>query len=262
MIMFFIFLNFSLLVHSKNRFQIVTFLNGAYKDLLFNFVCNMEKLNLKNLLHVYMADATLNYYLEAKNISYTVIDSVNFHNKSSVYGHSDYWYISKQKTKAFKMAVQKYNVFLFTDVDVLFLKNPFETVGKMCMTDLCFQTDSRFGYGIVNSGFFFVKRTFNTISFFSEALKLLNEPIFSKLGDQEILNHLLKTKEFSNIYSFLDKDKFRNGYNETIWTKTFLNSQHDVIVIHNNFIISIEKKIERFKKISSWYVHDENCYFG
>ena len=52
----------------QKDFQIVTFLNGPYKDLLYNFVCNLETLDLKKYLHVFAADSTLNHFFKSEKV--------------------------------------------------------------------------------------------------------------------------------------------------------------------------------------------------
>lgn len=244
--------------------KIVTFLNGPYKELLFNFVCNLEKLGLDRNLHVFLADYSLVDYLKKKKISYEVIKDIVYYNRSSSYSEKNYWYISKQKTRAFEKAGKIFKSFLFSDVDVLFLRNPINYLQKHCLTDICFQSDSKRGNKFVNSGFFYVKKTQKTDIFFEKASNLLNHSKFKKLGDQDIINFLLKSPEFKSIYSYLDRNEFPNGSNNTLWKNeinTLLQQNPTIYVIHNNWIKSKKSKIERLRKISAWYANGEKCDF-
>lgn len=244
--------------------KIVTFLNGPYKELLYNFVCNLEKLGLNRRLHVYLADNSLVKFLKIKNISHDVIRDIIHLNSSSTYSEKNYWYISKQKTRAFEKAAQSYKSFLFSDVDVLFLRNPMNRLKKNCINPICFQSDSLKGNNFVNSGFFYVSNSQKAARFFEKASHLLSNSSFEKLGDQDILNFLLRKAEFKKLYSYLDRNEFPNGSNTTLWQneiKILLQKNTNIYVIHNNWIKSKKSKIERLKKISAWYANGKKCKF-
>jgi len=248
---------------SKNSIGIITFINGPYKPLLHNFICNMEKLQIKSLLHVFLADSQLESFVQSKNISYTILDKITTVNNSVNYGDDFYWYISRQKILSFLEAVKIYKKYIFTDVDVLWLKNPITDLEKFCDIDICFQSNTPNGYKFVNSGFFFVNSSKQTLNFFKNSLRVSNKIKYKKLGDQDVINDVLQNKQNLINWKFLKLEYYPNGGVPNIWDnqRNFLNTSN-IFVIHNNWIISLKNKTKRFQKVGGWYADGDNdCQF-
>ena len=242
----------------KNRkFGIVTFIDDSYKPLLQNFLCNMDKLNLTKYVHIYLAGNKLEHLVQSKNVSYTIVNSISSSVKSSNYGDDFYWYISKQKTIAFLEATKNFEKYIFTDVDVLWIKNPLLDLESFCDVDICFQSNTPNGYKKINSGFFFVKKSKGTLNFFKQALNMSKTEKYRYQGDQDILIDIVKRKKKNAFWKFLKLDKYPNGGTENVW-KNQKNSS--IFVIHNNWIVSLGKKIERFISVDGWFLDkNSNC---
>lgn len=259
---FFCFLKFRVSVSEKSKeFAIVTFINGPYKPLLYNFVCNLKKLNIIQYLHVFIADDNLENFLKNEKISYSLLESIPLINKTSNYGEDDYWYISRQKTFAFLRANDLYKSFIFSDVDVLWLSDPRIFLGKQCRAQICFQSNTPNGYKKINSGFFFVKTSNSTRKFFQISHKKSKDVEYKHLGDQDILNDMIQKFEKDIFWQYLKLEQYPNGGVKNIWSiKT--NNSNGVLIIHNNWINTFDKKILRFKEFSGWFIDDfENCPF-
>ena len=259
---FFLFFLKTIIVSLNNHdvVKIVTFIDKNYDILLDNFYCNLKMLNLSNNLHVYYSDLKLKTFFIEKNISSTCLNNIKSSNSASSYGQSHYWYITKIKTLAFLKSVSTFENFIFSDVDVLWLQNPIPDLFKNCKTDICFQANNKNDYDKINSGFFYVKRTQNSMNFFSQAFKLVKLRKYIDFGDQDILNDLKSNQNFSSTLSFLCLDKYPNGLHNDYWGKNILSifsNNIQVMVIHNNWIISLKEKINRYKRFNSWFV-DKN----
>ncbi len=239
-----------------NDVKIVTFLNGPYKPLFLNFYCNLKQLNLTHRLHVYFADNSLENIVLKLGVKYTIVENVKLLQKSFTHGDFSYWYISRQKTIAFYAAILAYEKFIFTDVDVLWIKDPTNDLLNNCKKDMCFQCDDAKGYFNVNSGFFFVKRNNCTIDFFKTSMSLSDKKRFLKLGDQDILNYLIKLKKLKYNFTYLPHNKYPNGIVNNNWAKNYSVLKEELIfVIHNNWIKSMDKKIDRLKQKGAWLLN-------
>lgn len=238
--------------------KIVTFLDSTYKVLLLNFICNLKYLNLESNLHVYMADSGLNHILDAHHISYTVIPTkASTSEKSSDFGEKRYWYISKQKTKAFLQAAQSFGEFVFSDVDVLWVRDPLPHFESYCKgADMYYQGDSVHKQYTSNSGFFFVRKSDRSVAFFTAVEALSAARTFAQKCDQDIVNDVLNTTEYHNTFKYLDLNKFPNGIYKNFWKRFNINTlPNDTFVLHNNWIISEKEKIKRQKDFGGWFLN-------
>lgn len=250
---------FSNTAHLKESFAIITFLNSPYKPLLQNFIKNLRHLNLLKSLHVYISDEKLEGILIVNNVSFTKLEKISITNKDASYGEKYYWYISKQKTRAFYEASIKFESFLFADTDVFFLNNPLSDLKDKCKFSICFQSNTPKGYRTINSGFFFVSNSSKTEEFFKISYDLSKEDTFKKLGDQDIINFIVekyvryRQKVF---YDFLDLSNYPNGSDMALWSTncTILKAKNpNIFILHNNWIKGLDNKIKRFKYINAWY---------
>ena len=247
---------------SLNDIPIITYLNGAYNEILKNFICNLRLLSIETNLHVYIADKSLAPFLEYENISYTYIVSGKNAELLSTYGTSDYWNIARKKILAFLDASYKFKYFIFTDVDILWLRNPIKFL-KQCKYNICFQPNHDIHKNNINSGFFYAKSTFFTKSFFRKALLLTKDKKFEFKGSQAIIDFLLTRKFKHRKYiKVLDHDMYPHGGQKNYWNNTLsalIKHYPKMQVLHNNWISGRDSKINRFKRTNSWFLKNGKC---
>lgn len=262
MLFFLFLLKFTILIFCSN-IKIVTFVNHAYENLLVNFVCNLKILNIYKNLHVFISDKSIENSLKVMNIPYTYLTFKNETSDSlSAYGEQKYWDISRKKVFAFYQAALMFSEYIFSDVDILWLNVPFNNLKESCMKDICFQYNNQKKLSDVNSGFFYAKSSNFTKSFFLQATFYETMDRFKKLGDQDIVNFLLleKFKKRSHI-GMLNIDSYPNGARKNYWNFQIaeLKAKYpNIYVLHNNWIISKQSKIERFKRANAWFIGNNN----
>lgn len=238
----------------KKDFGIVTFVNYPYKELLLNFICNIENLYLQKYLHIYLGDDKLKNILIKRNITYTIFQSSLKIKNITNYGEDNYWYISKKKTMAFLHANNEYTQFIFTDVDIFWKKNPIDYLKNFCNAEICFQNNKpeirESTYNKINSGFFFVKTSAKTQIFFENSNRFSRINYYKYLGDQDILNDILKFYRKKQFWDYLDLEKFPNGGVKGVWSPI----ENKYFILHNNWVESAKDKIKRFREINAWFL--------
>lgn len=242
----------------KIPFAIVTFVNYPYKDLLLNFVCNLQNLNLSQHVHVFSTDYRIESEIRKHNLNLSfhhILNLKNNNNNSSTYGEKEYWYIAKQKTIVHLMANKYFKEYIFSDTDVVWLRSPVDDLRENCKKNICFQNDSFENYTGVNSGFYYVPNTSSSKKFFEEAAKIANRNWFSESGDQLIFNLLLESKEYSNYGTNLSSYYYSHGGFPNIWEDTFFKKR-PVKILHNNWIAGLDKKIHRQKFYNAWFINE------
>jgi len=140
---------------------------------------------------------------------------------------------------------QKYGKICYTDCDIVFRKDPrlFFKTNKTLLQD-------EFPNGTACAGFMVFNEDQASKDFLEITLE--NVEVFQTHAgtDQELINHLISTAIISNDkYEYLDKNKFLNGmcFHDG-------RSLEDAIIVHNNCIIGIDNKINRFKYYNLWYI--------
>ena len=147
---------------------------------------------------------------------------------------------------------------LFVDVDVVFLKNPLPFFNTCPDCDFMPQFDNRTNE--VNAGFFFVRNSIGSIQLFEKVVHII--PRNPKM-DQIYINQAVKEMIHTLKVCYLPTNLFQLGY-------SFFSEGHRVfvgdnpceqcVVVHNNYILSLEAKIYRFKEYGLWAV-DERGYY-
>lgn len=258
-----LFITFSFFINLiDSNIKIITFLNAAYEDLLLNFACNLKILGLHEDLHVFISDNALVSSLNLMNISYTYITSGEMVSKNlSAHGENEYWKLARKKLFAFNMASNIFKEFIYSDVDILWLKSPYNDLRNNCKKDICFQSDKFKTMCDINSGFMYVRSSKKSKELFTKALSIISFQRFKNKGSQAILDFLL-SKRFSyrkNI-AILNEDEYPNGAYGNYWknnlTQLFMKHKN-IKILHNNWIRSKKKKIERNKSTNTWFI-DEN----
>lgn len=146
--------------------------------------------------------------------------------------------IVKYKWNLIKKIYENYNQLCWVDTDIVFLKNPLERIENN--EKILFQTD--YPGSLLCTGFMVFNQTNHCKSLITECCEDDQE------DDQIILNKIALQKYKNNI-GILNPDLFPNGkhyYEE--------NRKKEAYLVHNNWMVGVEKKINKFKEENLWYL--------
>ena len=139
----------------------------------------------------------------------------------------------------------KYGEICYVDCDIIFKQDPRKSFNTEKVL-----LQNEFPHATACAGFM----VFNNDDYSNKFLQIVVDSIEqfkTNTGtDQELINHLLINKIIpEDYYEYLDKDKFLNGmcFHDG-------RSLEDAIIVHNNCIIGIDNKINRFKYCNLWYI--------
>ena len=263
-------------VPGSTKTVVLTGLLGNYLHLLMNFVCQLRKLGVRNLLvaafdEVAYREAFLHglpvFFASAPGAAGSV---------SCRFGTACFRAVTKAKSRA-TLAVLKagFNV-LFSDVDVMWFENPLAQLQSTAeeLNALLVQSNEpdklepANGHRRVNSGFYFALANEPTIS----ALQtIVAHESRSEPSEQPSFNEVLcgvdgSFRDGTDACQmpgglrtvFLDRDAYPNGKHNDLWEAP------DVIdnarrmgakILHNNWIVGSASKLRRQKL---WWHYDDD----
>ncbi|KAK2167065.1 hypothetical protein LSH36_32g10003 [Paralvinella palmiformis] len=147
---------------------------------------------------------------------------------------------------------------LLVDVDIIFLKNPLPFISNYSDCDFITQIDPYFGD--INSGFYLVKASSSGLELFTKIVEMING---TSKGDQEYVNDALHELGESIKIQRLSPELYQLGsvfFTEGNRAFAGDNPCTDCIIVHNNYIVSLEAKIYRFKEYGMWSVDIGDYY--
>jgi hypothetical protein len=116
---------------------IVTFYTEGYNIMFLNFFKNMKILNLDHKLHIFTSDEQGISFFKKNNLKYTLIRMPKFNNKlSEKYGSQKWNKINLLKGTIFSDLFNLYDEFIYSDPDVIWLKNGLEYLPNACKKDM------------------------------------------------------------------------------------------------------------------------------
>ncbi|KAK2167064.1 hypothetical protein LSH36_32g10004 [Paralvinella palmiformis] len=141
---------------------------------------------------------------------------------------------------------------LLVDLDIVFLKNPLPFISNYSDCDFITQDDP-FSRDI-NSGFYLVKASSSGVKLFTRTVEMING---TSRADQEYVNDALRELGESIKIQCLSPELYQLGsvfFTEGRRAFAGDNPCTDCIIVHNNYIVSLEAKIYRFKEYGMWSV--------
>lgn len=233
----------------------------GYIDMAMNlYLSSYQKLNLTNYLII--CTDVQSYSALAKN-------GLNVHlysnqsassDASSSYGMGKFYKQANTKLQVvYNALLLNYSV-LLVDLDIVLLQNPFSYLSHEC--DLIISSDFWEG----NSGFYFVHPTTAGKTLLQDACRrTISSP--EKVPDQKAIDRTYESMQKKNKIKvkMLDLDRFPNG--QYFWEqqkRMFAGdgpSLDSIVMVHNNWVISKEAKIYRFRESLMWF-YDENGYYS
>ncbi len=180
--------------------------------------------------------------------------------KASVYMSKDFIRKMNIRTDMILEALQAGYTVLHTDTDMVFLQNPMPLLNEVPPeVDVAPLWDE----SAYNAGFLLVRPTANGIWIYKRSRDLTKQN--SKLDDQKALNRAIKENARYNkgAVKKLDGRYFLNGRAYFEKTRRMFAGDSpcgECVVVHNNWIVSEEAKIYRFKEHHMWAVDGPNLY--
>ena len=223
---------------NSEKLVILSFADFAYVELAVNLHESLQAQHITNFLFI-CADKNALNILQRRGIDSVLYQHRQINsNDASILLSDDFSLKTSIKIKIITAAVKLGFQVLFTDADVIFLRNPIHHLISYNNADLVIQNDTTNG---LNSGFMLVRPTYSGVTLMLRTLDIVMNRL---IIDQHALN--LVIKEMVSIHSLamvvLDTQKFPCGkvYFEDE-KRMFLEDRgkKDVAyIVHNNFLFT------------------------
>lgn len=224
--------------------KFLTFLNSGCINICKNMLISAEKVGI-NMNDFYIACLdessfdSLNDYSNAFlwKTPQTESDSSEYQNWTFEQ-NSGFRRVVRHKWKIIQETYKSSQELCWVDTDIVFKENPIELIEGQ--DEILFQSD-RPGSTLC-SGFM----VFNSSP---ECRKMIRDcAIVDNEDDQLIVNKIALDKYYDNI-ALLNEDLFPNGH---VYYKE--NRKENAVIVHNNWMIGIDTKIQHFKDEKLWYL--------
>ncbi|KAJ8752680.1 hypothetical protein K2173_005569 [Erythroxylum novogranatense] len=174
-------------------------------------------------------------------------DGVNF-NGEKLYMSADFIKMMWRRTLFLGDVLRRGYNFIFTDTDVLWLRNPFERLSSDESTDIQISTDNFNGYqwseaNPINTGFYIIRSNNKTISLFDTWYGMKDNSTGQK--EQDVLNHMVREGVFRKL-------SLRVRFLDTTYFSGFCEDSRDigaVTTVHANCCKTIRAKIADLKDV-------------
>ena len=127
---------------------------------------------------------------------------------------------------------------MWVDTDIVFVENPVEILSNH--EEVLFQTDNP-GYTIC-TGFMVFNET-------KKCRELIEECASYDSADDQIIMNQIALSKYNDYVALLSEDLFPNG---NVYYKQ--GRKNNAMIIHNNWMVGIETKMNKFKEEGYWYL--------
>lgn len=225
-------------------------INKAFFDFYQNWLWHFQQLHLPENVSVIVIAEDDEVYEKARELktpSVTVKKSHMEHINTSLVFNTPLFkkYMARRAVYILEY-LQQGNDILHVDVDSVWLKNPFPyLVGNF---DIWAQADN--DNGVICIGFIALKSKYKVINFVKQWIEVMQSKKNTK-ADQNVFNEILRPRKNLRIKR-LPSVNFPFG--KLYFEKMKNEDRAKTIVVHNNWIIGHDKKLDRFKKFKLWRV--------
>ncbi|WOL07621.1 hypothetical protein Cni_G16366 [Canna indica] len=245
----------------KNKILIIAILNKAYVgengmlDLFLQSLRQGEKTEflINHLLLVAVDDLAFNLCNALQLHCYKLVSGVDF-SKEAFYMSDHFIKMMWRRTQFLSNVLKRGYSFIFTDMDILWLRNPLTRLGGR--EDLQISCDSYNGLhnataNFINTGFYFVKSNSRTVALFHRWYSAMNSS--SGMKDQDVLLQM----SFDGVFMQLG---MRVKYLDTNYFSGFCQKSRDfrkVITVHANCCIGTNAKLVDLRAFfEAWKIHN------
>ena len=220
----------------------LTFLNSGCLNLCLNMLKSAENVGIDmNNFYIACLDAAVYEELDRRQYknSYLFTDQqITDYQNWSFSGTSGFRQIVKYKWKVINDIYKIYPNLIWVDTDIVFKENPTEMLSNH--PEILFQSDAP--GSTLCSGFMVFNDTIHCKNLISDCYA------YDSGDDQLIVNQIALNNYRDNI-STLDEDLFPNGNVYYIQ-----NRKENAIIVHNNWMIGVEVKENKFKEEQLWFL--------
>ena len=262
---------------------VLTGFNFGYKDVFLNLLCQLDYLNLQNYVvaafDVQGYDFCLAHGLPCFSATSVGMDSPEISDSELLHDSLPHAWTTDQFKKLTKRKSQEalrvlelgYDI-LWTDVDVFWKSDPLGDISKW-MNDsaqIHIQSDALWGIdpnSWVNSGFYFVRSSHQTINVFKDIIsnsRTSNEseqPSFNRVLCQERVSpdecHNIQHDVVTRV---LDRERYVHGASYHIYKDVTRQSRDNVIMFHANYRAGVQEKEEALKAHGFWLLGNGCSY--
>ena len=242
----------------------ITFTTSGSVKLCKNFLLSVKRLGMEKNFTVYCLDKESFSEIEKMGFKTKFFDVEGIGSEFHEYGKSDFRRVTEAKIQIIINELKDKDSLVYTDCDVVFRHNPTEFINfsneqmKDKEVDIVFASDNPFM--TICTGFMHIKNTEKVHELFKQYFELSRE--YGQRGsecmyDQEIIFEIL-TKRFLDkeklIWGVYPTDFVKNGH--LYWNEAETRTGNEAVV-HVNFIIGEENKINRLKDANLWYSEKE-----
>jgi len=220
--------------------KFLTFLNSGCIDICKNMLISVERVGIDvNDFYIACLDSNAYEHLnEYKNAFLYVDQPVVEYQNWTFDENSGFRNIVKNKWSIIQKIYQEHKNLCWVDTDIVFVENPTEYISGH--EEVLFQGDSP--GSTLCSGFMVFNES-------KECEQMINDCASSEgKDDQLIINDVAINKYPENI-AILSRDLFPNGY--AYYTE---GKKENALIVHNNWMVGVDTKIEKFKEENLWYL--------
>lgn len=219
--------------------KFLTFLNNGCVDICKNMLYSAKNVGI-DLNNFYVACLDLESFDQMKNYPNTFLwneQEIKEYQNWTFDENSGFRQIVKLKWKLISEIYSKHKNLCWVDTDIVFKQNPTPFIENNSY--ILFQCDKP--GSLICSGFM----VFNDSI---ECQQLIHECSLRDSEDDQILINDMVDKYKNNI-ALLGLEYFPNGF---VYYKQGIKDK--AIIVHNNHMVGIETKIQKFKEEKLWYV--------
>ena len=243
----------------------ITFTTSGSVKLCKNFLLSVKQLGMEKNFTVYCLDKESFSEIEKMGFKTKFFDVKGIGSEFHEYGRSDFRRVTEAKIQIIINELKDKDSLVYTDCDVVFRHNPTEFINfsneqmKDKEVDIVFASDNPFM--TICTGFMHIKNTEKVHELFKQYFELSRE--YGKRGsecmyDQEIIFEILTKRFFDKheklIWGVYPTDFVKNG--PLYWNEAETRTGNEAVV-HVNFTIGEENKINRLKEANLWYSEKE-----
>ena len=244
---------------SSNKEIILALIDGAFLQMAVNFyITCLEAFHLKNYLLLAMDQGTCDRLL-AVGIHCYVYKEDKSASVASIYLSESFLRKMNIRTAMILDALHEGYSVLHTDVDMFCYKNMLENIN--CEGDICMLWD----HTSYNAGFVYVRPSKTGIQVYTEMQSMVDHN--TTLDDQKQLNDaiVLVQSEHTEFMGQAMGKGYQCGkkyYSDParFFATDVMVPCPECIVVHNNWIVSMEAKVYRAKEMHQWFYNGKEYY--
>jgi len=222
--------------------KFLTFLNSGCLDICLNMLKSAENvgISMDDFIIACMDEDAYNSLIHSgyKNSFLYMDNELKEYQDWTLNENSGFRNIVKYKWKVIESTHKKYPNLMWVDTDIVFVENPVEILSNH--EEVLFQTDNP-GYTIC-TGFMVFNGT-------KKCRELIEECASHDSADDQIIMNQIALTKYNDYIALLSEDLFPNG---NVYYKQ--GRKKNAMIIHNNWMVGIENKMNKFKEEGYWYL--------